>query len=312
MSNLRLALCAFGVALTAASPAFAGDGTNLTSLVAEDTQIMMVFDVADARDSTLLQKGFDKLVALNPDARTKMAEVGIDPLEDVDTIAFAGGGVKDLDGMDNARSMVVIIEGRLPRDKVATAPGVKASRYQGVTVWAKDDTETAFIGDRLFFTKKGKMKAVIDVALGKGKGKGKNVAASKKAAKIRAAIAATDTTADLWVAVLVPEKNQKDMAKDGMSVVSVSIGANFTADLGIGLRLDASSEDAARKMVGLIQGQLGQLTAALGQLGLTKAAKSLAVSADKAAVKASVTITGAEIDTLVKMAGAFGGGGGTP
>ena len=91
---------AFGAALvTAASPAFAGDGTNLYPMLPAETQIMMVFDVADSRDSPLLLKGFEQLLAAKPEAKDKLAEIGIDPAKDIDTLVFAGGGVKDMDDM---------------------------------------------------------------------------------------------------------------------------------------------------------------------------------------------------------------------
>ena len=172
MLKNRIALCAFGVALcAAAAPAVAGDGTNLTVMIPGDTQFVMVFNVADARGSSLLQKGYEKLLAAKPDAQAKMKELGIDPLKDVDTVLFAAGGVKSMEDLSKSGAMVVVIEGRLPEDKLAQMPGATSAKYQGVTIWSKEDTDAALIDHRLFFTKKGKMKAAIDVALGKGKGK---------------------------------------------------------------------------------------------------------------------------------------------
>lgn len=74
---------AFAVAATAlfmtAAPAHAGDGTNLLTYAPESSQIVMVFDVADARDSSLLQKGFDMLLAAKPEAKAKLDEIGSIP-----------------------------------------------------------------------------------------------------------------------------------------------------------------------------------------------------------------------------------------
>ncbi|KAB2895172.1 MAG: hypothetical protein F9K40_16245 [Kofleriaceae bacterium] len=306
-----LALSAFGLALcAAASPALAGDGTNLYPMMAQDTQIVVVFDVADARDSALLQKGFDKLMAMQPDAKAKMTELGIDPMKDVDTVALAGGGVKDFEDMDKSKSMTIIIEGRLPKDKLAELPDARTSTYKGVKIYSKDDTDAAFVGDRLFFTKKGGMKAQVDLA--QGKARGKSLAVSGKAKAMRAALATTDTSADLWMAITIPEANKKDMKDAGFVANSVSAGANFTANLALAVRVDTKDEAGAKKAVEMIQAQLGQVTAGLGQIGLSKAAKSITVVQDKAALKMGITVTEAEINTLVGMAGMFAGGGATP
>ena len=123
----------------------------------------------------------------------------------------------------------------------------------------------------------------------------------------------TDTTADLWAAVLVPAKNQKSMKADqGMSAKTVSAGFNFTADLGIKLKMGTDSEASAGKTVGMIQGQLPQAVSGLTQFGLAKAAKSLTVTQDLAFVNIALTLTEVELMSLVKLAQQFGGGGGAP
>lgn len=309
MSKKRLAVISFGLALCAsAAPAMAGDGTNLYPLLSADTQMVMVFDVADSRDSKLLMTGFEKLLAAKPEAKAKMVEIGIDPMKDVDTVVFAGGGVSDFEDLDAVKSMTIVIEGRLPKDKLSTIPDAKKSTYKTIDIYTAKDTDAAFVGDRLFFTKKGQMKAQIDLA--QGKAKAKSIAGSSKAKKLRAALATTDTTADLWIAVLVPEKNKKDMGGAGIVANSVSGGMNFSANLAMAVRVDSNSEDGAKKMVSMIQTQLAQVTGTLGQIGLTKAAKSITVVQDKAAIKLGITLTEAEINSLIAMAGMFAGGGG--
>lgn len=309
IKHRSLALTAFGLALcAAASPALAGDGTNLYGMFSQDTQMVMVFDVADSRDSTLLQKGFDKLLAMQPDAKAKLTELGINPLKDLDTIALAAGGMKDFDDMDDAKSFVMIIEGRLPKDKLDSLSGSVKSTYKGVTIYTREDTDAAFVGDRLFFTKKSKMKAQIDLA--QGKAAGKSLAKSGKGKAMRTALATTDTTADLWFVVLVPDKAKKDMKADGIIANSVSAGANFTADLALKARIDSNSEAGAQKAVAAIQAQLGQVTAGMQQFGLAKAAKSLTVTQDKAAINMSVYLTEAEINSIMALAGGMMGAGG--
>ena len=316
MFKSALALTVLGTALVAtAVPAHAGDGTDLLKFAPEASQMVLVFDVADARDSALLKKGMTKLLDASAEAKQKLAELGLDPMKDLDTILFAGSGSKDLsDG--GPKEMVIIIEGRLPKDKLAALPGATKTTYSGVDIYSHNDTDAAFIGDRLFFAKKGKMKAAIDVALNKGKGKGKNLAVSKKAKGLRDAIAATDTTADLWATVLVPSKNQTDMKKDqGMVAKTVSVGVNFTADLGLGLKVLTDADASAAKAVAMVQSQLPQVTQGAGAIGLTKAAKSLTIVQDGAAVKIGLTLSEAELMSLMNLAQQFdniAGGGKNP
>lgn len=301
--SIALAVAAAAFLVTAA-PARAGDGTNLLSYAPESSQIVMVFDVADSRDSALLQKGYDMLVAAKPEAKAKLVEIGIDPFKDIDTVMLAGSS--DGDDFDDMKQMVIVAEGRFPKDKIAASPGTKKATHAGVTYWSKDDTELAFIHDRLVFTKKGQMKGTIDVALNKGKGKGKSAAASKKAKALRDAIATTDTTADLWMTVLVPESAKKDMKAQGMSANTVALGFNFTADIQAALKIGADSEASAAKAVTLIQSQLAQISQVAGSMGLAKAAKSLLVSQDKAFINVSLTVTQAELMALAGLAGMGG------
>jgi hypothetical protein len=305
----RLALCLVGAALCAAGPAFAGDGTNLIKMIPAESQIVLVFDVADARDSALLQKGYDSLLAAKPDAKAKLTEIGLDPMKDIDTVLFAGSPKGD--EFDDMQNMVIIVEGRIPKDKLATVPGVKASKYAGTTIWSKGDTDVAVLGDRLFFTKVGKMKAALDLAVGKGKAKALSAATSPKGKKLRDALAATDTTTDLWMTVLIPDKAKADMKAQGMSADVVSVGVNFTADIATAMRIVTDSDATAGKIVTMAQGQLAQISQAAGSMGLAKAAKSLMISQDKAKVNISLTLTEAELNSLMNLAGLATGAGGS-
>jgi hypothetical protein len=309
--SIAFAVAAAAALVITAAPAQAGDGTNLLSLAPENSQLVLVLDVADARDSTLLQKGFDKLLAMKPEAKTKLAELGLDPLKDIDTVMFAGSGS---DGMefDEMKSIIIVIEGRLPKEKLSTMKDAKKSTYAGVSIFTNNDTDAAFVGDRLFFAKKGQMKAAIDIALNKGKGKGKNVAASKKGKAMRDAIASTDTTADLWATILIPPKAQAEMKKEqGMIAKTVSVGFNFTADIAASLEIGADSEATATKMTETINASLAQVTQAAGTIGLSKAAKSLLVAQDKAQVNITFKLSEAEINALMGLAGMAGATGGS-
>jgi hypothetical protein len=291
-----------GAAMCVAGPAFAGDGKDLIKMIPAESQIVMVFDVADARDSVLLQKGYDGLLAAKPDARAKLAEIGLDPLKDIDTVLFAGSS-KGGDDLGDMKDMIIIVEGRIPTAKLATMPDTKTSKYLGTTIYTKSDSDVAVFNGRLFFARAGKMKAALDIAANKGRGKGKNAADSPKGKKLRDAIGKTDTSADMWMTVLIPEKAKADMKSQGMTADVVAVGVNFTADIATALKIVTDSEATAQKAVGMIQGQLAQVSQMAGTIGLSKAAKSLLVSQDKAAVNISVTLTEAELTSIMNLAG---------
>jgi hypothetical protein len=311
MFKTTLALCLCSAALVAtAAPAHAGHGTDLLKFVPESSQMVVVFDLADARDSTLLQKGYTALLAAKPDAKAKLDAIGLDPMKDIDTVLIAGGSADSLD-MDKVKNMVVVVEGRLPKDKLAQLPNVKTSAYQGVTIYATGDSEAAWIDGRLFLVKTGAMKGEIDIIQNKGKGKGHNLAVAKKGKALRDAIAASDTTADMWATVLVPAKSQTNAQMPGLVAKTVSFVANFTADLAVALKVGTNSADAAKKAVALAQGQLSQVVTGLSQFGMAAAAKSITVTQDAEFVKMGVTVTEAEVMTIMTMAkGMMGGMGG--
>src|SRR4051812_34279919 len=98
-----------GAALVCAggSIASAGNGTNLTKFVPDNTQMMFVLDASQAHNSKLLVESFNKMLDSKPDARKKMADVGIDPMKDIDTVVVAAGGVDELAKMNDNGNMVV-------------------------------------------------------------------------------------------------------------------------------------------------------------------------------------------------------------
>ena len=296
------AVCAFAL-VAAQGLAVAGNGADLIKQVPETSQMVLVIDMAEARDSPLLLKYYQKLLDAQPDAQAKLASIGLDPIKDIDTVFLAGGGTTELAMMKDSKDIVLIIEGRLPKDRFQTIPGMVKSKHQGIEIWAKDDTEAAFVGGRLFFAKKGKMPGAIDVALGKGGGRGKNAGSSAKAKKLRAAIAQTNTKSDAWMVVLIPDKDKTTMKQSGMEVDSLTMALKFTADIAASLRLNAKDDATAAKAVGMIQPLLPQLTGGLKQMGLGKVATSITVAQDKAAIMMTGVLTDGELNTLIALAG---------
>ena len=294
----HLGFCA--LALVASSGiAVAGNGADLLKSIPETTQIVMVFDVAEARDSSLVESNFKKLLDSTPDAAAKLAQFGIDPMKDIDTLMFAGGGVTELAQMKEVSQMVFIVEGRLPK-KMVDAAAVSRTKYRGIEVLSREDTDAAFVGKRLYFTKKGMMSAAIDVALGKGKIK--SAAQSPKATKLRAAIASTNTKSDVWMVIVVPDKDRATMSQSGLAVDSMSVAVKLAADLAAVVRLHAASETSAATAVTLFKSFLPTLKSSMGSIGLQQAASTVTLSQDKAAVQATGTLSAGELSSLIAMA----------
>ena len=294
----HLGLCA--LALVASSGiAVAGNGADLLKSVPDTTQIVMVFDVAEARDSSLVESNFKKLLDSTPDAAAKLAQFGIDPMKDIDTLMFAGGGVTELSAMKDVSQMVFIVEGRLPKKMVDQA-AISRTKYRGIEVLSREDTDAAFVGKRLYFTKKGMMNAAIDVALGKGTIK--NAAQSPKAKLLRTAIAATNTKSDVWMVILIPDKDKTTMTQNGLSVDSMSVAIKLAADLAAVVRLNATSEKDAGTAVALFQSFLPTMKSSMGGIGLQQSAKTVTLTQDKAAIQVTGTLSAAELSSLIAMA----------
>lgn len=294
----HLGFCA--LALVASSGiAVAGNGADLLKSVPETTQIVMVFDVAEARDSSLVASNFKKLLDSTPDAAAKLAQFGIDPMKDIDTLMFAGGGVTELSQMKDVREMVFIVEGRLPR-KMVDAAAVSRTKYRGIEVLSREDTDAAFVGQRLYFTKKGMMNAALDVALGKGKIK--SAAQSPKAKLLRAAIASTNTKSDVWMVIMIPDKDKTTMTQSGLAVDSMSVAVKLASDLAAVVRLNAASDAEAAKGVSLFQTIMPTLKSSMGGIGLQQSAKTITLTQDKAAIQVTGTLSAGELSSLIAMA----------
>lgn len=294
----HLGLCALTL-VASHGLAAAGNGKDLLKHVPETTQIVMVFDVAEARDSTLVESNFKKLLDSTPDAAAKLAQFGIDPMKDIDTLMFAGGGITELSEMKDVSQMVFIVEGRIPR-KVVDAAAISRSKHRGVEILNGDDTDAAFIGQRLFFTKKGGMHDAIDVALGKGKVK--SAARSAKAKNLRATIAGTNTKSDVWMVVMIPDKDKMTMTQSGLTVDSMSVAVKLAADLAAVVRLNAASDAEAAKGVSLFQTIMPTLKSSMGGIGLQQSASSITLTQDKAAIQVSGTLSAGELSSLIAMA----------
>ena len=301
--SLRLAASlAVAAALAApALPAHAGNGVDLLRFMPEDSTVYMVVDVAGARDSALFKKGLDKLMAAAPGGFAAVQSAGLDPAQAIDTIAIA---VVDVNAGNDFTIMAEGKQTQLIYDLIKKAPSVKAASYHGVTWLGDSDGAIAIIAKRLVFAKPDHIERAIDLALGKAK----NAAKSAKAAALRAIIATTDTRQDVWAAVVMPPDVVAKAKAAGTELTGASIGATLSADLALDLKVLTASEAAATKLKTGIDQMVPMLTSELQKIGLTAAAKSLIVDKDGPTIHASITVTEAELKSLVAMMGGALGG----
>jgi hypothetical protein len=309
--SLRLAVAAAAVSLVSlarADVARAGDGVDLVRFMPEDAAIVMVVDVAGARDSDLFKDGLSSLVAMAPAGFALVEAAGIDPATALDTIAIGGNNANGND------DFAAVAEGRQAKtivDLISKDPKSTAAKYHGVTYWTSGDGAIAFVDKRLYFARPAHIERTIDLALGKVKGAAK----SAKAATLRAVIAATDTRNDVWAAMVMPADAAKSMKASGLEVTGVSLGASLSTTLGLEVKILNANDASAAAMLTQITNALPQLGPALGNIGLAAAAKSLQVDRDGLSVRMTITLTRAELVTLwtlVKgsLGGALGGLGG--
>ncbi|MFN0251639.1 MAG: hypothetical protein ACKV2T_32485 [Kofleriaceae bacterium] len=300
----QFVVCAALIAATS-SVALAGDGTNLTKYVADTTSVYFVMDVAGAKSSALVKESFAKLMDAKPEARQKLEQVGLDPLRDLDTMVVAFGGFTEIENLGEGSSMVMIFEGRLPKDARAKFTDAVRTSQKGVDVFSKDDHEMSIIDGRLFLTQKGGMSNVIAFAKGKSRA---SLATGPGGKEMRETIKTASTKSHVWGAVVLPQKDRAKTVAAQMPVNAASFGFKFSSNLDGGLRIVAPSEVSAEGTLKMLTGALPQVKMMMGTIGLDVAANTLKLGQDKSAVTASIKLTETEIKSLFAKAMAQSGG----
>ncbi len=293
----QLAVCAALVGATS-SVAVAGDGTNLTKYVADTTSVMIVLDVAGAKSTKLIKDTFSKLLESQADAKAKLDEIGLEPLRDIDTIAVTFGGFSELENLGDTRSMVMIVEGRMPKDLTKFKGASSRSLQDGVEIYTKDDNDIVFLDGRLFIAQKGNIGKVISFAKGKSKA---SLATGGGGKEMRDTIKAASTKSHMWGAVLLPKKDREKTVAAQMPLTAASFGFKFSSELDGGLRLESPSPAAAENTTKLLTGALPQVKMMMGGIGLATAANTIALAQDKAAVTAKIKISETELKGLFAM-----------
>ena len=294
------AIVALAIAAGAA-PARAGNGVALLRYVPDDAQVVSGLDVASARDSALFRTWVDKFLT-SAGSGEYLRAIGIDPLADIDTILVARHGFGDSDGEDGAPD-VAIFEGRVGKAALDKMGGtVEVKRRGKLTYWVNDKGVVVRVGKRLFVAPIARVDQLLDLVAGKGP----SAARSPKAAPLRAAIAATDTRHDGWLALVLPADAKAKAAAAGVDADAVAVCATVGRSLTLEIRGLMASEKAAADALALANSHLQEAVEGLGHLGLKDAARSISISADGSIVEATVTVTEAELGTLGGLAGGLG------
>ncbi|MEZ4468439.1 MAG: hypothetical protein R3F60_21615 [bacterium] len=283
------------------TPAFAG-GADL-KLVPSDSAGVVHVDLSRFRSSSLYKEvlaGFVQAPQVQQQMQAAKAELGFDPINDLDSITIIGGAAM---GPGNEDALI-IVAGKIDQKKlVAMAEkdgGAKPAEYAGVKYWAStknEDMAIAFIGDKVALGKHSLVKGAID-----GKGPGADLAGLLKqvnqggdlffAGKIPAGAGGALAAADPMFKDLKSIRGSLDFAK-GMSV-SVALTASpaaataMAAKMQEGLKPDPASEPMMQ------------------QMGIAPIVQKLKVEAKGDTVMIGLDLTPEEVNRLKMLAGMLG------
>ncbi|HEX5063743.1 MAG TPA: hypothetical protein VFV99_30400 [Kofleriaceae bacterium] len=280
---MRYALVTLLIALVA-SRADAGRGTASLKYLPDDTNVVVVADVARARNSPI----FKKLFTIAREQNTTLDTLAsAQPIEkQVDTIVAASTPNKDA---------VIVLEGRI--DKLvaeAKKQATKTDTHAGVTFWVTADGEFTVVDKKLVFASAGQISGVIDRAKDKK---------AKGPAAVRTIMAATTpNTAVFGGATLdasMKEQFNKSLgAEPQWAAVSFAMAQKLTIDA----RLKFADETAAATAVKTVNDQLtpdrrGQLEGFVGK----DFADSVTIDQQQSFARIAAALTADELDKVISF-----------
>jgi len=280
---MRYALVTLLIAVVA-SRAEAGRGTASLKYLPDDTNVVVVADVARARNSPI----FKKLFKLAREQNTTLDTLAsAQPIEkQIDTIVAASTPNKDA---------VIVLEGRI--DKIvaeAKKQATKMDTHAGVTFWVTADGELTVVDKKLVFASAGQIGGVIDRAKDKK---------AKGPAGVRTIMAATTpNTAVFGGATLdasMKEQFNKSLgAEPQWAAVSFAMAQKLTVDA----RLKFADETAAATAVKTVNDQLtpdrrGQLEGFVGK----DFADSVTIDQQQSFARIAAALTADELDKVISF-----------
>jgi hypothetical protein len=290
----RIALAAVVAAALGSHAARAGD---LVGLAPDGAASVVVVDVAAARGSALFTRPMLATIMEVSPAATRLGAAGIDPMTAFDAVVIADVGTPS-----RTDWTVVVAEGPgVARAAAALTPARPAAAasgtFDGVAFTTTTDASFAVVGGRLIVTTP-PGRAGIEPAIAAARGRDGLAARSSRSARLRAVIDATDRRQHLWVATVLPADTFASLHAAGVAAPGLSIGVTFAARARLDVRAVAADAAGAAAVERAIRGQLRELHAWLTKGGLGHAARTVRITRRGRAVRATATLSAAELTAL--------------
>ena len=290
-----LRVVAILVLLVSLAPAAsAGRGTNLVKYLPDDTNVIVVADVARARRSPIFKKVFEAARSKNDTLDTLASSLAVDKL--VDTIVVGANG--------SAQTAVVVLDGRVDKLLIeAKKQSTKEDKHAGVAFWAVPDGEVAIVDKKLVITSTGEMEHVIDRAQNK-KAKGPS--------GVRTILASATGTSAVFGGAVLDADQKKGMAADlGAEPQWAVFSFGMAQQLTMEGRVKLADETSAEKVTKQINDKLGApdvdgtIRSRIEGFVGKDFADSILVDQDHSFARISATMSADEVDKVLALAKMF-------
>lgn len=287
-------LAIVGLLIGLAPTAHAGRGTNLVKYLPDDTNVVVVADVARARRSPIFKKVFEAARTKNDALDDLATSLAVDKL--VDTIVVAGNVAQG--------TAVLVFEGRV--DKVLPElkkQATKEDKHAGVTFWVVPDGEIALVDKKLVMASPGEMEHVIDRAQDK-KAKGPG--------SLRTILATATANSSVFGGMALDADAKKQMAADlGAEPQWVAFSFGMAQKLTMEARMKCADDTAAAAAAKAVNDKLGApgvdgtLRSRVEGFVSKEFADSILVDQDHAFARISATLTQDDVDKVLALAKMF-------
>jgi hypothetical protein len=279
---MRYALVVTLLLAVMATRADAGRGAASLKYLPDDTNIVIVGDVARARGSQMFKKLF---------------QLARDNNATLDTLASAQPVEKQIDtmviGANATKQAVIVLEGRIDKLLVeGKKASTKSEKHAGITYWVTPDGELAVLDKKLVFTSAGLMPALIDRAKDK-KAKGPG--------PVRTIMAATAANTAVFGGALLDAEAKSELksslgSEPQWATFSFAMAQKLTVDA----RLKFADDAAAASATKTINDQLtperrGQLESFVGK----EFSDSVTVDQQQSFARVAATLTSDELDKVI-------------
>ena len=282
---MRLALLVTLMLGLPAARADAGRGTALLKYLPDDTNVVVVADVARARGS----KVFKRLLAIAREQNAWLDDLATSmPIEkQVDTVVM---------GMTTAKQAVTVLEGRV--DKLfaeAKKQSTKQETHDGIAYLVTEHGELALVDKKLVLTSAGAMTAVIDRRKAKK---------AKGPAAVRTILAATTPNTAVFGGIVLDTAQRSDFktslgAEPQWVAFSFAMAQKLTIDVRPKLASEADAAAVVKKLADeLTPERRGQLEGFVGK----EFSDSITVDQQNAFARFAATMTLDELEKIITFA----------